>query len=46
MRGNNVEVLKQTTKARWFHSSAIVDGEGVASDDEVRSLRERLDNSL
>jgi copper homeostasis protein len=44
VRGTNVEVLKHTTRARWFHSSAIVNDGGVASDDEVRSLRELLDN--
>jgi copper homeostasis protein len=46
VRSKNVEGLRETTGARWFHSSAIVgenDGE-VASVAEVMSLREALDN--
>ena len=44
VRSINVEELKRDTGASCFHSSAIVDGGEVASDEEVRALREVLDN--
>lgn len=44
VRSGNVEGLRETTGARWFHSSAIVNDGEVASDDEVLTLREVLNN--
>jgi copper homeostasis protein len=43
VRSDNVEVLRETG-ASWFHSSAIVDGGEVASGQEVRALKEKLDS--
>jgi copper homeostasis protein len=42
VRASNIEKLKATTLASWFHSSAIVDGTEVASKDEVANLQEVL----
>jgi copper homeostasis protein len=46
VRSENVEELKGTTGARWFHSSAIVgkNSGDIASAEEVLSLREILDS--
>ena len=43
VRSKNVEDLRETTRARWFHSSAIVNDGALASDDEIRDLRDALD---
>lgn len=43
VRSGNIEGLRETTGARWFHSSAVVSDGGIASDEEVRSLRNILD---
>jgi copper homeostasis protein len=46
VRSANVEELKLTTEANWYHSSAILGSEGgdVASAAEVLNLREVLDS--
>lgn len=44
VRSGNIEGLKETTGARWFHSSATVSGGDVASDAEVTALREVLES--
>jgi copper homeostasis protein len=46
VRSGNVKVLKETTRATWFHSSAIEgkDSGEVASAAEVTSLRDTLDS--
>jgi copper homeostasis protein len=39
VRSGNVEGLRRETGARWFHSSAVVDGESeMASREEVELL--------
>jgi len=38
VRSGNIEVLKNVTKAKWFHSSALLDRSEVASGVEVRTL--------
>jgi len=42
VRGENVEMLREITGAKWFHSSAVVDGGEIASAEEVRGLGELL----
>lgn len=44
VRSKNVEELKKGTGATCYHSSAIVDGGEVASDWEVKALRDVLDS--
>jgi len=44
VRVGNVGELMRGTGARWFHSSAIVDGGEVASGEEVRGLRGVIDS--
>lgn len=44
VRVGNVGELRRATGARWFHSSAIVDGGELASGEEVRGLMEAIDS--
>jgi copper homeostasis protein len=39
VRASNIEILKAKTGAKWFHSSALVGGENVASLVEVQAMR-------
>jgi copper homeostasis protein len=43
VRSGNLGELRETTRARWFHSSAVVNDGNVADGEEVRSLREVLE---
>jgi copper homeostasis protein len=38
VRASNIKELKELAHADWYHSSALVDGSGVASSEQVRSL--------
>jgi copper homeostasis protein len=37
-RSSNIELLKKETGAAWFHSSALVDGTTLASEEEIGNL--------
>ncbi|KAL3423020.1 copper homeostasis protein cutc [Phlyctema vagabunda] len=43
VRSGNAQELRHRTGARWFHSSAVVDGGDTASKEEVEALRRVLD---
>lgn len=38
VRSFNLDVLREYTGSKWFHSSAVVDGGDIANADEVRDL--------
>jgi copper homeostasis protein len=42
VRSSNIVDLKQVARADWYHSSALIDGSGVASFGEIRKLEEAL----
>jgi len=44
VRSINLESLREITRARWFHSSAVVGRGGGSSDAEVKALREGLES--
>lgn len=41
LRSSNIENIKEISQARWFHSSAIVNGE-ICDVEEVRKLKEKI----
>jgi copper homeostasis protein len=42
LRSTNVEFIQQKTKANWFHSSAITDGNEEANSLEINALKSKL----
>lgn len=45
VRTGNIGMLRQTTKAQWFHSSALRTGETIANKEEIHTLRETLEEA-
>ena len=42
LRSSNIGFIQQETKANWFHSSAIIDGKGIANPNEISALKSNL----
>ncbi len=42
LRSFNIEVIQQKTKANWFHSSAITEGNQTANANEIKALKSNL----
>lgn len=42
LRSSNIEIIQQSVKAVFYHSSAITDGSGIANPDEVSALKSNL----
>ena len=42
LRSSNIGFIQQGTKANWFHSSAITEGNGVANSNEIMALKSNL----
>ena len=42
LRSSNIDLIKQKTKANWFHSSAITDGSETTNPKEIISLQSKL----
>jgi len=42
LRSSNIKVIQHTTKANWFHSSAITEGNQTANADEIKALKSNL----
>ena len=42
LRSSNIEVIQQKTKANWFHSSAITEGNQTANANEIKALKSNL----
>lgn len=46
LRSSNISLLKEKTKASFYHSSAIIDPGETANGDEVKALKRKLECSL
>ena len=42
LRSSNIANIQQKTKANWYHSSAITDGNQTANADEIKTLKSNL----
>jgi copper homeostasis protein len=42
LRSSNIGFIQQETKANWFHSSAITEGNGIANPSEIMALKSNL----
>lgn len=42
LRSSNIGFIQQGTKANWFHSSSITEGNGVANSNEIMALKSNL----
>jgi copper homeostasis protein len=42
VRASNIDNLKENANADWYHSSALVDGSGISSPEEIERLAELL----
>lgn len=42
LRSSNIEIIQQKTKANWFHSSAITEGNQTANAHEINALKYNL----
>jgi copper homeostasis protein len=42
LRSNNIEIIQEKTRAPFYHSSAITDGNETANPEEVKQLKSKL----
>ena len=42
LRSTNISELNEMVKANWYHSSAIIDGSGIANSEEIVQLKKKL----
>nr|WP_294775530.1 copper homeostasis protein CutC [uncultured Flavobacterium sp.] len=42
LRSTNIEIVRDITKANWYHSSAITDGSETANPSEIQALKSKL----
>ena len=42
LRSTNISELNEIVNANWYHSSAIIDGSGIANSEEIVQLKKKL----